>query len=114
MESGAVSAELEAAWQVVVDKWDDKAAHDKLLALVAQTDSFAWAAARYKQRAGDPVADAQLERIRKSAIATMFAKGARPRDPGPPYKRTMMIFGVLLVMMVLGLIAVKLIHDIRA
>ena len=109
-----MSAELESAWQVVVDKWDDKAAHDKLLGVAAQSGSFAWVAARYKQRAGDPIADAQLERIRKSAIATMFATGSKRPEPDLPYKRTIIILGVLLVMLVLGLIAVKLIHDIRA
>lgn len=108
-----MSAELETAWQVVVEKWDEQAAHDKLIALVAQSGSFAWAATRYKQRAGDPMADAQLERIRKSAIATMFATGGKRREPDPPYKRTMIIFGILIMMMVLGLIAVKLIHDAR-
>ena len=108
-----MSAELETAWQVVVDKWDDQAAHDKLIALVAQSGSYSWAATRYKERAGDPMADAQLARIRKSAIATMFATGSKRREPDPPYKRTMVILGILIVMMVFGLIAVKLIHDAR-
>lgn len=108
-----MSGELETAWQVVLDKWEDQAAHDKLIALVAQSGSYAWAAIRYKQRAGDPTADAQLERIRKSAIATMFATGSKRREPDPPYKRTMVIFGILIVMMVFGLIAVKLIHAAR-
>lgn len=109
-----MSAELDAAWQVVVDKWDEQAAHDKLLGLVAQTSSFKWAATQYKQRAGDPVAEAQLERIRKAAIATMFATGARKREPPTPYRSVMILLVVLLFMMVLGLVGLKLIHGLRS
>ena len=108
-----MSAELDAAWQVVVDKWDEQAAHDKLLALVAQSSSYKWAATQYKQRAGDPVAEAQLERIRKAAIATMFATGAKKRDPDAPYKRVMIVLIVLVFMMMLGLVGLKLIHDLH-
>jgi hypothetical protein len=109
-----VSAELDAAWQVVVDKWDDQAAHDKLLGLVAQSSSFKWAATQYKQRAGDPVADAQLERIRKAAIATMFATGAKKREPATPYRGVMVVLIVLVFMMVLGLVGLKLIHGLHS
>lgn len=109
-----MSAELDAAWQVVVDSWDDPAAHDKLIALVAQSSSFKWAATQYKQRAGDPVAEAQLERIRKAAIATMFATGAKRREPPAPYKRVVTILIVLVFMMLLGLVGLKLIHDLHS
>jgi hypothetical protein len=108
-----VSAELDAAWQVVVDKWDDQSAHDKLLALVATSSSYKWAATQYKQRAGDPIAEAQLERIRKAAIATMFSAGAKKRDADAPYKRVVVLLIVLLFMMVLGLVGLKLIHDLH-
>jgi hypothetical protein len=108
-----VSAELDAAWQVVVDKWDDQAAHDTLLALVAQSSSYKWAATQYKQRAGDPVAEAQLERIRKAAIATMFATATKKRDPDAPYKRVMVVLIVLVFMMMLGLVGLKLIHALH-
>ena len=108
-----MSAELETAWQVVVDKWNDAAAHEKLLVLVTQSSEFPWAASRYKDRAGDPIADVQLERIRKAAIATMFAASSRRREPPQPYQRTAMILGILIVMLVFGLVAVKLIHDTR-
>jgi hypothetical protein len=64
---------LEAAWQRAVEQWDDPARHEVLIGLVAQHSAFAWAAAKYKARAGDPIADAQLERLRKSVTATMLA-----------------------------------------
>ena len=109
-----MSAELDTAWNVVVDKWNDQAAHDKLLALVAQASAYKWAATQYKQRAGDPVAEAQLERIRKAAIATMFATGSKKRDPDAPYKRVMVVLIVLVFMMLLGLVGLKLIHDLHS
>jgi hypothetical protein len=68
---------------------------------------------KYKERAGDAVADKQLERIRKAATATMFATASKKQDEPTPYKRTMVIFVVLLLMMVLALVGAKLIHDSR-
>ena len=63
-------------------------AHEALLGLVAQHSCFAWAAARYKERAGDPVADAAARaRCAARRVATMFAtreyaqEGAVPRAP---------------------------------
>ena len=108
-----MQADLEAVWQKVVDGWDEPGRHDALLGLVTQKAAFSWAAGKYKERAGDPVADKQLERIRKAAVATMFASGAKKPDQDSPYKRTMVIFIALLVMLFVGLIGVKLIHDSR-
>ncbi len=108
-----MAGELDAAWEVVVAKWDDQAAHDKLLAIVAQSSSYKWAATQYRQRAGDPIADAQLERLRKAAIATMFAAASKKPDPPSPYRATIAALIVLLIMLVLGLVGVKLLHDLR-
>ena len=106
-------ADVEAAWERVVESWDDPARHDALIGLVAQHSAFAWAAGKYKERAGDAVADKQLERIRKAATATMFATAAKKQTEETPYKRTMVIFVVLLLLMILGLVGVKLVHDTR-
>jgi len=83
------------------------------MGLVAQHSAFAWAAGKYKERAGDAVADKQLERIRKAVAATMFAMSSKKPTEETPYKRTMVIFIVLLLMMVLGLVGVKIMHDTR-
>jgi hypothetical protein len=109
-----VSVELDAAWDVVVAKWDDQVAHDKLLALVAQSSSFRWAATQYKQRAGDPIADAQLERIRKAAIAMMFATASKKRETGSPYRLVIIAFIVLMIMLVLGLVGAKMLHSLHS
>jgi hypothetical protein len=66
-----------AAWDALAAHWDDQARHDALLGLVAQHGCYAWAAAKYKERGDDPIAQRQLERVRKSALATMFATASK-------------------------------------
>lgn len=101
---------VEAAWTRAVEQWDDPARHEALLGLVAQHSAFAWAAARYKERAGDPIAERQLERLQKSATATMLATAARkPNAKDGPYRRTILFVALLLVMVVLGLVYTKVI-----
>ena len=51
---------IEAAWARTVERWDDPARHEALLGLVAQHSAFAWAAGKYKERAGDPIGAYQL------------------------------------------------------
>ena len=75
--------------------------------------AFAWAAARYKERAGDAIADRQIEKLRKAAVATLFATASKKPTEEPPYKRTIVVFFILLLMLVVGLVGVKLMHDAR-
>lgn len=101
---------VEAAWARAVERWDDRARHEALLGLVAQHSAFAWAAGKYKERVGDPIADAQLERLRKSATATLLATATKkPESKDGPYKRTMLLGVLLLVMLALGLVYAKVI-----
>jgi hypothetical protein len=110
-----VHEDVTAAWERVTEQWDDPARHDALIGLVAQHNCFAWAAARYKERAGDAVADKQLERLQRAATATMLAAASvRGQPERTPYKRTMVVMIVMLVMVVLGLLAAKVLHDRRA
>ena len=103
---------VKAAWEDAVAHWDDPAKHTALLGLVAQHNCFAWAAARYKERAGDAVADKQLERLRTSAVATMFAtSAAHKKDEPTPFRATLILMIALLVALVVGLVVVKTIHD---
>lgn len=103
---------VQTAWDDAVAHWDDPAKHQAVLGLVAQHDCFAWAAARYKERAGDPVAEKQLERLRSSAVATMFAKAsARKKEPPQPFRQTLLLLVALLLALVIGMIFVKIIHD---
>jgi hypothetical protein len=103
---------VQTAWEDAVAHWDDPAKHQTLLGLVAQHNCFAWAAARYKERAGDPIADKQLERLRSSAVATMFASAAaRTKEPPQPFRQTLFLLAALLLALVLGLVFVKVLHD---
>ena len=94
-----------AAWDQATAAWDDRSKHDAVIAAVATYNCYAWAAARYKTRAGDPVADAQLERLRKAATANMLATATtRPEQASMPYRNTLLVLVVLLVMVVIGVI----------
>jgi hypothetical protein len=72
-----------AAWQRVLSSWDDPASHDELFRLVAQHNCFAWAAARYKTRDGDPIAAERLAKLRRATEAVLRAT-AMPRSVAAP------------------------------
>lgn len=112
MSAVNVPEPVKTAWEDAVAHWDDPVKHQALLGLVAQHNCFAWAAARYKERTGDPVADKQLERLRSSAVATMFAQASgRTKDAPQPFRQTLLLLAALLLALVLGLVFVKVIHD---
>jgi hypothetical protein len=97
--------EVTAAWDLAVAGWEEPKRHDDVIALVAKHSCFAWAAARYKERAGDPIADKQIERVRKAATATMMATAtARPEPASIPYRNTMLILLVLVILIGVGLV----------
>jgi len=101
-----------AAWKGAVDAWDDPARHEAVIAQVAQYSCFAWAAARYKERAGDPIAERQLDRLRRAATATMLATAtARPNKEPTPYRATVVLFVVLVLAAIGGLIYAMVLHD---
>jgi len=96
--------EVEAAWAACEQAWDDAKAHDAFFALVTQHDCFAYAAGRYKSRAGDAVADKQLERVRKAATAKMMATSlGRPDASRKPYRASIALIVLLFVMAIAGL-----------
>ena len=105
MEDGAIPEPVRAVWQSVQDGWNDSKRHDAFLGVVAQHNCFAWAAARYKERAGDTIADAQLSKLRNAATATMLATAtAKPKSAGKPYQATLVLFIALMIFAVLGLV----------
>jgi endogenous inhibitor of DNA gyrase (YacG/DUF329 family) len=104
-----VPAELSAAWDDVARRWDEPAAHERLLALVAQHATYAWAAARYREatrgRPGDQVGERQLERIRRAAEATLLASAnARPEVKARPYRSATAILTMLVVAAAAGML----------
>jgi hypothetical protein len=107
-----VHDDVTAAWQRVTEHWDDAARHDAFIASVAQHSCYAWAAARYKERAGDAIADKQLDRLRRAATATMMAAAAaRPSRERQPYKSSMVVLIVLLLAMLVALFVTKSMHS---
>jgi len=105
---------VRTAWQDVTEHWDDAARHKAFIGLVSQYNCFAWAAARYKERAGDATADAQLERLSRAATATMMATASsRPKNEKAPYVSMLIVVVALLALAVLGLLAVKILRDSR-
>ncbi len=75
----ADAAGLPRAWRDAEAAWTDRDRHRALVGLAARHDCLAWLAARYRARAGDPVADEQLGRIARAAAALMAAR-SRPRE----------------------------------
>ena len=93
------------AWDEAVAHWDEPARHDTLLALVAANSCFAWAAGRYKEKAGDPIADMNLERLRKAATATMLATASVRPDPSKtPYGNVLLVLVTFVILIGVGAI----------
>ena len=105
--------DVTTAWDRAIAQWEDPARHEALIAAVVQHNSFAWAAQRYKERAGDPIADKQLERLRKAAVATMFAASTarRAKQEPAPYRKVFMWILVLVIFAILGLVFTRLVLD---
>ena len=111
MDDGAIPEPVRAVWQALEGSWDDPKRHEAFLGLVAQHDCFAWAAARYKERAGDAIADAQIVKLRNAATATMLATAtAKGKTTGKPYQATIVLFIALMIFAVLGLVYVMHLH----
>jgi hypothetical protein len=95
---------LHEAWVQVAANWDDRARHDTLLGIAAERREFAWVATRYRERAGDPIANRQLERLRRAAIAVMLATATRPleRTSRNPVTTVALVFTVLVLLATAG------------
>jgi len=102
---------LAAAWDKLAEDWEDSARHDAVRTLAVEHGELKWLASKYREKKGDPVADAQLAKIASVAMATMLARETatkRGADLDAPYKRALVWLVVMLVMVILGLFAAKL------
>lgn len=109
----SVPPALVSAWERAELAWNHPLAHDEVLRLVVDHQAYAWAAARYRTRAGDPVAEAQLVRIRKAAEATLFATGVarKVKDQPRPYRSLTAVMILLVLAAVGGLVYAKMMRD---
>jgi hypothetical protein len=109
-------AEGAALWARVVESWGDPARHDAVLAWVQRSTQFAWLAGKYRVAreergaAAEPAVSTSLARIEKLALTTLVMSGSR--KPGEaegagktPYKKSMVVLMVLLVVLGVGLVA---------
>jgi hypothetical protein len=109
-----IGDKVRGAWERCTETWDDAARHDEFFQAVVADQSFAWACARYAEKGDDPVAKAQLERLRKAAMAAMLVHHTAKQDTNTtPYRSTMIVMVALLVAMFIALFVTKYIHDTR-
>ena len=105
----AVPDALALAWSNAVSRWEDSTRHDELLRLVGQHDSYAWAAARYREQLRatpeDTIAAAQLDRLRRAAEVALMANAATRQAKQPePYRATIAILGLLIILIIAGFV----------
>lgn len=107
----AVPEPVRTAWARAAEAWSDAACHDELLRQVAAHRCYAWAAGRYRTRGGDPIADRQLDRLRRTAEATLLAGATVRRDAAaPPYRAAVGVLALLIATVVVGLVYATLIR----
>lgn len=112
-----VPEEVRAAWQTILDGWDEQPRHDAFVQAVAGAGAFAWAAGQYqderRRRPGDPVATRQLERVRRTAEAAMLASAAVRQDQKAPYRGATAILVMMVVVLVAGALYATFMRDTR-
>ncbi|HEU4614580.1 MAG TPA: hypothetical protein VFS15_20935 [Kofleriaceae bacterium] len=107
-----IDDEVRAAWQRVTDAWAEPAEHDRFFHLVVKHQSFAWAAARYRERGDDAIAKTHLERLRKAALAALMVTAAkRPAQEKMPYRSSLIVLVCLLVALAVAIFVTTSIHD---
>jgi hypothetical protein len=107
-----VNEPLDVAWEDVTQHWDEVPRHDALLALVAHYGAYAWVARKYREHGDDPIAMRQLDRIRKTAIATMFATQTRKRDAEKiPFRGSFLVLLLVGILTGVGLVYLQFRHS---
>jgi hypothetical protein len=107
----AVPEPVRAAWVRVAEAWSDPARHDELLRQVATHRCYAWAAGRYRTRAGDPIAERQLDRLCRAAEATLLAGATVRRETAAaPFRATVGVLALLIATVVVGLVYAALVR----
>jgi hypothetical protein len=109
-----IDDKVRSAWERCTETWSDATAHDAFFKEVIADSCFAWACARYKEKGDDPIAKAQLERLRKAAVAAMVVQRTAPEaNQKTPYRSSMIVLICMLVAMLIALFVTKFIHDNR-
>lgn len=103
----AVPDVVHRAWQLAVVRWADARHHDDLLQLATQHGCYAWLAAQYREaaRGDDPIAVAQLARVRRAAEAALAIEGiarASTTTTARPYRGLQIMLALLVIAAVSG------------
>lgn len=107
----AVPGPAREAWARALEAWGDPARHDEVLQQVAAHRCYAWAAACYRARGRDPIAERQLDRLRRAAEATLLASATARPDAAPrPYRATAGVLAILIVAVLVGLVYATVLH----
>lgn len=102
---------VRAAWARVAEAWSDPARHDELLRQAAAHRCYAWVAGCYRTRGRDPVAERQLDRLRRAAEATLLAGATvRGEAAATPYRGTVVVLALLVAAVVVGLVYAALVR----
>lgn len=108
----AVPEVVREAWLRATARWHEPAVHDELLQLAAAHNCYAWVAGRYRTRSADAVAQRQLDRLRRTAEATLLASAtARQEATARPYRATRSVLVILIVAVLVGLLYAMVIRD---
>lgn len=85
-EEQALGDELESAWRVLLEGWEDPAAHDQLLSLAARTGSLAQVGRLYRIQLAHAPADPHALRGRDEVLrlAAVVAGGQLKADVSAP------------------------------
>jgi hypothetical protein len=106
---------VQAAWQRCTESWDESARHTELFQLGVADNALAWVASRYRERGDDPIAQTQLEKIRKAAIASMMVTAtAKPASEKSPYRNSILVLGALVLAILFAFIATQFLVDSKA
>lgn len=99
---------LAVAWEDCLAHWTDAAKHDRAASLALTLGEQPWLARRYRgvlrDRPGDAIAAARLERTGKIAQAALFATATSPRPAGYRRGSSMALLAILALIVAGGLL----------
>jgi hypothetical protein len=99
-----VSEPLRAAWLSVLERWDDRDAHDRLLSLAVGQGELASAGRLYRIRLAQAPDDVYAQRGRDEVVRLATASQAAFKPtPAPGTSRAQVVVGVILFLLVMAM-----------
>jgi hypothetical protein len=80
----------------------DETRHEALTGVVVEFAQYAWAVAKYRERRGDRIADAQIVRLTRAAEVTLLASASKRPEKSGPYKSLTLLLGILIFAILCG------------